>query len=75
MQLIASIEQIDEAIALTRRWTHRLYHTAENGQMQKTAAKLEEAQGLLDEVRALLSEAGDLTEDETASSDVSVRLV
>jgi len=74
-QLKASIEQIDEAVALTRRWTHRGYHTADGGGMLKTAAKLQQAQGLLDEVRALLSEAGDLSEEEALSANVSVSLV
>jgi len=74
-QLKAAIEQIDEAVALTRRWTHRSYHTADNGLMAKTAAKLQQAQSLLDEVRALLSEAGDLSEEEAGASNVSVNLV
>jgi len=74
-QFKAAIEQIDEAVALTRRWTHRSYHTADNGSMQKTAALLQRAQGLLDEVRALLSEAGDMAEEEALSSAVSVNLV
>jgi hypothetical protein len=74
-QFKATIEQIDEAVALNRRWTHRAYHTADEGQQPRTAAKLREAQGLLDEVRALLSEAGDTVEAEAASaSGVSVHL-
>lgn len=74
-QLKATIEQIDEAVALTRRWTHRSYHTADNGSMQKTAAKLQSVQALLDEARALLSEAADMAEEEAVSSAVSVNLV
>ncbi|MCL1847387.1 MAG: dynein gamma chain protein [Coriobacteriia bacterium] len=75
-QFKASIEQIDEAVALTRRWTHRCFHTADNAQLSKTAAQLQAAQGLLDEVRALLSEASDLAEEEEASAaNVSVSLV
>jgi hypothetical protein len=74
-QFKATIEQIDEAVALSRRWTHRAYHTAESGQQEKTAARLHEAQALLDEVRALLSEAMDLAEEEAAASGVSVSLV
>ncbi|MDR1015013.1 MAG: hypothetical protein LBL86_08585 [Coriobacteriales bacterium] len=74
-QFKATIEQIDEAVALTRRWTHRAYHTADEGQQPRTAATLREAQGLLDEVRALLSEAGDTIEAEAASAPgVSVHL-
>ena len=75
-QFKSTIEQIDEAVALTRRWTHRCFHSAEDGQLAKTAAKLKEAQGLLDEVRALLEEAGDIVEREAAvSDDITVELV
>jgi hypothetical protein len=74
-QFKATIEQIDEAVALTRRWTHRAYHTADDAQQAQTAAKLHEAQALLDEVRALLSEAADTAEAEAATSGVSVNLV
>jgi hypothetical protein len=74
-QFKATIEQIDEAVALTRRWTHRAYHTADDGQQEKTAARLHEAQTLLDEVRAQLSEAMDLLEQEAATSAVTVNLV
>ena len=75
-QFKAAIEQIDEAVALTRRWTHRCFHSAEDAQMEKTAAKLKAAQGLLDDVRALLEEAGDIVERETAaSSNITVELV
>jgi hypothetical protein len=75
-QFKATIEQIDEAVALTRRWTHRAWHTADGGQQTRTADRLREAQGLLDEVRALLSEAADTVEEEAAAaSGVSVNLV
>jgi hypothetical protein len=74
-QFKSTIEQIDEAVALTRRWTHRAYHTADGAQQTKTAAKLREAQGLLDEVRALLSDAADIVEEEADSAGVSVNLV
>jgi hypothetical protein len=75
-QFKTTIEQIDEAVTLTRRWTHRAYHTADGAQQAKTAAKLQEAQSLLDDVRALLSEAGDILEEEAAApSNVSVNLV
>jgi len=75
IQFKATVEQIDEAVALTRRWTHRCFHTAESGLMTKTAERLQQIQGLLDEARALLSEAGDLAEEESALSNVSVELV
>lgn len=74
-QLKGTIEQIDEAVALCRRWTHRAFHSAEDGQLKKTSQSLKEAQGLLDEVRALLDEAGEQVEKEAADSGVSVNLV
>jgi hypothetical protein len=74
-QFKATIEQIDEAVALTRRWAHRAYHTADDAQQTQTAARLREAQTLLDDVRALLSEAADTVEEEAAASGVSVSLV
>ena len=75
-QLKGTIEQVDEAVALTRRWTHRCCHSAEDAMLNKTAAKLKDAQGLLDEVRALLEEAADLVEREAAAqSSVTVELV
>ena len=63
-QLNGTVEQIDEAVALCRRWTHRAYHSAEDAQYSRTAASLGKAQSLLDEVRALLDEAGELVEKE-----------
>jgi len=75
-QLKGAVEQVDEAIALSRRWTHRCYHRAEDGQMPKTAAKLKEAQDLLDEARALFEEAGDIIDRESAlAGNVTVELV
>jgi hypothetical protein len=74
-QFRSTIEQIDEAVALTRRWTHRAYHTADEGQQQETAALLHKAQTLLDEVRALLSDAKDASEMESATPGVTVNLV
>ena len=75
-QIKTSIEQIDEAVALTRRWTHRCLHSAEDGQLDKTAAKLKNAQALLDEARALLEEAAEAAEREAAfSGSVTVELV
>ena len=74
-QLKGTIEQIDEAVALTRRWTHRLYHLADDGGQAKTAAKLAEVQRLLDDARALLDEANDAADaDAAAGSGVTVEL-
>ncbi len=75
-QLKDTVEQIDEAVALCRRWTHRAYHSADDGQLTRTAASLMKAQCLLDDVRALLDEAGELVEKEAVStSGVTVKAV
>jgi len=75
-QLKGSIEQIDEAVALCRRWTHRAYHSADDALFTKTAAKLQQAQQLLDDVRGLLEEAGDVVErDAAAGPGVTVAAV
>ena len=73
-QLKSTIEQIDEAVALTRRWTHRLYHLADDGGQDKTAKALKEVQGLLDEARAALADANDAV-DEDDAKDVTVTRV
>ncbi|MDO4850962.1 MAG: dynein gamma chain protein [Actinomycetota bacterium] len=73
-QLKSTIEQIDEAVALTRRWTHRLYHLADDGGQDKTAKALKEVQGLLDEARAALTDANDAV-DEDDAKDVTVTRV
>ncbi len=75
-QLSATIEQIDETIALVRRWTHRCYHLAADGRMERTADQLHMIQGMLDDVRSALDEAGDLLEkDDAAQTTVEVKLV
>ena len=73
-QLKATIEQIDESVALNRRWTHRVYHLASDGSMPKTADKLQQVQQMLDDVRALLDEAMEAVEDDD-SNITSVELV
>jgi hypothetical protein len=73
-QLKSTIKQIDDEIALMRRWTHNLYHLADGGQMPKTAAKLAEVQSQLDDVRALLTDANDAADEDDAAL-VDVKLV
>jgi len=75
-QLKDTITQIDETIALTRRWTHRMYHLADNGQLEKTAKKLSQIQGMFDDIRAELDEVQDLIDrEDAATSGVTVDLV
>lgn len=73
-QLRATVEQIDETVALTRRWTHRMYHLAEDASFERSTAKLKEVQSLLDEVRALLDETQDCIrkDDESCGASVTV---
>ena len=70
------IDQIDDQLALQRRWTHRLAHTAGDAGFAKTDDALHQVQQLLDDARALLTDAKDYLEDEAASgTGVTVDLV
>lgn len=70
------LEQMDDQIALNRRWTHKLYHSADDNSYAQTATILKEAQGLLDDIRALLSDAQDaFDKDQEKLSGVTVNLV
>jgi hypothetical protein len=74
-QFKGSVEQIDEAIALCRRWTHRAFHAAEDA-YPRSAEKLKSVQALLDEARALLEETADAIDRDAAENPaVSVELV
>jgi hypothetical protein len=75
-QLKMMLEQMDDQAALNRRWTHKLYHVAEGAEYARTAEVLRGIQGLLDEVRAQLSDAQDaLDKDSVEASNVVVSLV
>ncbi len=75
-QLKATVEQIDETIALTRRWTHRIYHLADDASMERSAKKLKEVQELLDELRSKLDEAQDcIDRDDADCPNASINLV
>ncbi|MEF9926004.1 MAG: dynein gamma chain protein [Raoultibacter sp.] len=70
------LEQMDDQIALNRRWTHKLFHNADDSGFAATAATLKEIQGLLDEARALLTDAQDAVDkDASSTSGVTVNLV
>lgn len=70
------LEQMDDQVALNRRWVHKLYHSADDSDFVKTAATLKEIQGLLDEARALLTDAQDVFDKENeAAGGVTVSLV
>lgn len=70
------LEQMDDQVALNRRWTHKLYHNAADASYETTAQTLKEIQSLLDDARALLTDAQDALDKDTAdSSGVTVNLV
>ena len=76
-QLIQMLQQLDDHIALERRWVHKIAHTAEDGGYEAAHEKLHEAQHLLDSVRALIDEAKASIEDGVTAnpSQVTVKLV
>lgn len=70
------LEQIDDQIALNRRWAHRLGHTAGDAGFEKTCELMHQVQHVLDDARALITDAQDaLDEDAEAAANVSVKLV
>lgn len=70
------LEQMDDQVALNRRWTHKLFHKADDNGHENTAAVLKEIQGLMDEARALLTDAQDaLDKDASSAPGVTVNLV
>lgn len=75
-QFKTMIEQMDDQVALNRRWIHKLYHSADDAGYAATAATLKEIQGLMDEARALLTDAQDAVDkDASSTSGVTVNLV
>ena len=70
------IAQIDDHIALERRWTHKLAHQAGDAGFTTVDDKLHAVQELLDEARALLTDAKDALEEDAANAPgVTVNLV
>lgn len=76
-QLLQMIQQLDDHIALERRWMHKLAHIAEDGGYENAHVKMHEAQSLLDNVRALLDEAKASIEDgeQVSPAQTTVKLV
>ncbi|MBQ7786299.1 MAG: dynein gamma chain protein [Clostridia bacterium] len=76
-QLLQMIQQLDDHIALERRWMHKLAHIAEDGGYENAHEKMHEAQALLDNVRALLDEAKASIEDgeQVSPAQTTVKLV
>ncbi len=74
-QLRSTIEMIDATVALTRKWTHKSYHLADDAGMQRSAKQLAAVQAALDEVRAMLEDAQDAVDRDDADNGVQVALV
>ena len=74
-QLKDTVTQIDETVALTRRWTHRMYHLADGGQMERSAKQLQKIQFALDDIREMLDEAQDAIDRDDADNGVTVTAV
>ena len=70
------LEQMDDQLAVSRRWVHKLAHTAGDAGYTKTDDALHKVQELLDDARALLTDARDALEDDAeAASGVMVTAV
>lgn len=70
------LEQIDDQLAVNRRWVHKLAHLAGDNGYAKTDEIMHHVQELLDEARALMTDAKDaLEEDSEQLSGVTVNLV
>ena len=68
--------QIDDHFALERRWVHKLAHQAGDAGFTTVDDKLHSVQELLDEARALITDAKDaLDADAEAAGGVTVSLV
>ena len=75
-QLEQMIAQLDDHVALERRWSHTLAHTAADAGFATVGEKLHAVQAALDEARALLSDAKAAIEDDAeAAANVTVSLV
>lgn len=70
-QLSAMIDQIDDHIKLERKWSHNLGHLASDAGFGKTGEKLHEIMSTLDSIRAMLSDAQDLLEEEAEQATAS----
>ena len=70
-QMEDMIKQIDDHVALERRWAHKVAHLAEGGGLAATGERLHAAQALLDEARAELAEALAGLEDDAVAAAAS----
>ncbi|MGI6534851.1 MAG: dynein gamma chain protein [Eggerthellaceae bacterium] len=70
------LEQMDDQLALNRRWTHKLAHLAGDNGFDETCRIMHDVQGLLDDARALMTDAKDALEaDSERLANVTVTRV
>ena len=62
------LDQMDDQLAVNRRWVHKMAHTAGDAGFAKTDDTLHKVQELLDEARALITDAKDALEEEAAGA-------
>jgi len=62
-QFETMLDMLDDHVKTDRRWAHNLAHLAEDAGMDVADESLHKAMKMLDEVRALISEAKDSLED------------
>jgi hypothetical protein len=67
---------MDDTLAVNRRWIHKMAHTVEDNGYAKTSEVMHQVQALLDDARALLTDAKDaIEEDDEKLGGVTVSLV
>ena len=70
------IDYMDDTLAVNRRWIHKMAHTVEDNGYAKTSEVMHQVQALLDDARALLTDAQDAIEDDDEKlGGVTVSLV
>ena len=70
------IDYMDDTLAVNRRWIHKMAHTVEDNGYAKTSEVMHQVQALLDDARALLTDAKDAIEDDDEKlGGVTVSLV
>ncbi|MDO4399806.1 MAG: dynein gamma chain protein [Coriobacteriia bacterium] len=70
------IDYMDDTLAVNRRWIHKMAHTVEDNGYAKTSEVMHQVQALLDDARALLTDAKDaIEEDDEKLGGVTVSLV
>ena len=75
-QYTMMLEQMDDQLALNRRWTHKLAHLAGDNGYDDTCKIMHQVQELLDDARALMTDAKDALEaDSERLADVTVKRV